>query len=399
MLHADAGGSSTSKRILYTAISIAHLSSFHRPILRRLKNQGCHIHVAANSSPGFELDEADLLIDPSFARNPFSWANAKALFKLTSIIRKGGYDIVHCHTPVASVLTRLAALFSRGPRPTVIYTSHGFHFFPGGAISNWLLWFPVEWVLARFTDMIIVINRWDQWAANRLLHAKDVRLIPGMGVDLERFAPVSAKLKQEIKHDLQLQPDDLVIAYVAEFIPRKNHRILILMMRDLIKKHPTIRMLFVGRGPTLQACQSLVSDFGIQEHVSFLGYRRDVDKLLKAADVAVSASRHEGLGIGIVEAMASGLPIVATQDRGHKELIEDDINGWLVPQESVYDFINKVSTLLTDEDLRRSFGFNGQQRAQKFSVGASLATLADIYASFGVAKTSMEKDLENSGSI
>lgn len=366
-------------RVLYTAISQGHLCVFHRPVLKHLRARGYCVHVVANPSPGFQLDEADRVTDVQFGRNPFSLQNLSALRSLIRLVRADTFALLHCHTPVASALARVAALFVKGPKPVVVYTAHGFHFYPGAPWSSWLLWFSLEWWLTRITDVLVVINRWDERAAQRFLRAKRVFRIPGMGVDLERFKPATDAGRLKVRQALRIDADSLVVLYVAELIPRKNHGLVIEALPDILQVVPNTIVLFAGDGPLEDVYKAQCETLGIASNVRFLGFRPDVDALCRAADIAVSASRHEGLGIGVAEAMASGLPVVASEDRGHRELVAPGENGWLFGQNDRDAFVRFVLALASDAEMRKRYGARGRERVAAFSVTASVQSLSGVY--------------------
>ena len=372
-------GKTGSPRILYTAISQGHLCVFHRPVLKHLRSRGYLVIAVANQSPGFQLDEADQVSDIQFGRNPLSLRNLAALRQMIRLVRTNAYTLIHCHTPVASALTRVASFFARRPKPVVVYTAHGFHFYPKAPWSSWLLWFSLEWVLTRITDVIVVINRWDERAAQRFLRAKRVFRIPGMGVDLERFKPASNEERRKARQALSIDGGSFVLLYVAELIPRKNHGFVVDALPDILEIVPNTTVLFAGDGPLEGAYKAQCERLGIAKHVRFLGFRADVEALCRAADIAVSASRHEGLGIGLAEAMASGLPIVASEDRGHRELVVSGENGWIFNQNDREAFVRSVLALASDADLRMRFGTRGRELIAAFSVSASLQSLSDVY--------------------
>jgi glycosyltransferase EpsD len=347
---------------------------------------GCEVHAAASPSTDLQIRaEVDEFHPIHFSRGPLSVANFAALRNLVRVVRSCEFDLIHCHTPAASALTRLAGLVATG-RPRVIYTVHGFHFFPNAPIRNWLFWFTTEFVLARATRGIITINRWDEAAANRLLRARDVRYIPGIGVDTERFRPAAAELRSEVRKELGLSESALVVMYVAEFIPRKNHRLVLEAFAELLSDIGGAILLLPGDGPHEPRLRALAQDLGIGESVRFLGFRRDIPRLAAAADMAVSGSRHEGLPIGVAELMASGVPAVVSEDRGHCDLVEHGRSGYIFPQDDREKLVGYLRDLARAPELRKSMGREARTKALGFGVDASVAAMGAIYRDFGVGK-------------
>ena len=366
------------KSILYIAISKGHLAVFHEPHLRWLRSNNYFVDVAAGPSPGFMIKEVDDYHEVIFARSPFSWQNMRAFHALVKLLRAKPYTLVHCHTPVASVLSRLASLFAKG-RPVVLYTAHGFHFFPGAPLNNWVLWFSIEWLCTRLTDFVITINRWDEAAAKRWLRAKRVRLIPGIGIDMEHFHYRSVMEYEVQRKKLNIPKDAFVLLYIAEFIPRKNHAFLIQAIEKLQVKIPGLILLLAGDGPLLESTQADCASRGLSSMVNFLGFRRDISEISLAADLSVSSSLQEGLGLGLAELMASGVPVVASEDRGHRELVKHGLTGFLFPQNDEDAFVNYVVKLAEDPELRRTMGHEAREHIQSFSLNESVASMAKIY--------------------
>ncbi|WP_186378749.1 glycosyltransferase family 4 protein [Sphingobium sp. B2] len=365
-------------RILYVAVSQGHLAVFHNPYLSSLRARGHIVDVAAGATQEFALAEVNSFHDIRFARSPLRWANVRAFWQLVRLMRTNRYSLVHCHTPVASALTRLTTVFARG-RPVVLYTAHGFHFFPSAPRRNWLLWFPLEWLLTRLSDFVITINHWDFEAARRLLRASRPRFIPGVGVDLTRFANLSIEDARAMRAHMGISERMLVILYIAEFIPRKNHAFLLTAFARIREQVPNACLLLLGDGPLQDAVRTQAAALGLTDAVHLLGFRRDVPALTNIADIAVSTSRQEGLGLGLAEAMACGLPVIASEDRGHRELVRDGETGFLYPQGDMDAFIERVVQLARDPVRRVAFGEAGRIHAQAFGLPAALAAMRAIY--------------------
>lgn len=365
-------------RILYVAVSQGHLAVFHKPYLRWLRSEGATVDIAARAVDGFQLPEVDEFHDITFERNPFSLGNVSSLLRLVRIVRRQRYDILHCHTPVASALTRLVRPFAKG-RPITMYTAHGFHFFPGAPHRNWWIWFTLEWLLSRLTDLLITINRWDFDAARTKLRARRARLVPGVGVDLARFSGEAGASRVAIRAELAIPSDAVVLVYIAEFIPRKNHAFLIRVFAEIVKKEPGAVLVLAGDGPLIPEIEHMIRSLDLSRNVRMAGFRRDIPELVSASDIAVSTSRQEGLGIGLAEGMAGGLPVVASDDRGHRELVIDQETGFLVRQDDLDGFVARTCELIADPDRRLSMGAEGRERVVAFGLDSALAAMVPIY--------------------
>ena len=228
------------KKVLFTATVVkTHINVFHLPYLKWFKEQGYEVHVAAKNDFINEpciIPNCDKHYDINFARFPFSKANIKAYKQLKKLIQENNYDIIHCHTPVAGVLTRLAA--KNNKNTTVIYTAHGFHFFKGAPLINWLIYYPVERFCAGFTDKLITINREDYERAKRFKLRKNgkVYYVPGVGIDLEKIQNLKVDVKQK-KAELCIQENTPVLLSVGELNKNKNHEIVLQALNKIKDKN------------------------------------------------------------------------------------------------------------------------------------------------------------------
>ena len=289
------------------------------------KEKGYEVHVATNGREKIPYCDVKHVI--SFERSPIKVNNLKAIKDLKKIIDKEKFDIIHCHTPMGSVVTRIAAKKARKRGTRVIYTAHGFHFFKGAPILNWIIFYPIEKHLSRYTDCLITINQEDYELAKRKFKAKQIELVHGVGVDENKFNfEMTKEEKHKLRESLGLKDDDFVIIYVAELSKRKNQGMLIKAVKELIEEGKTnIKVLLPGTDSMKGYYQKMSKDLGIEENIKFLGYRKDIPKLLKISDLYVSTAKQEGLPVNIMEAMCCGLPIVATDCRGNRDLVNDCI--------------------------------------------------------------------------
>lgn len=370
------------KRILYTATSDIHIQTFHIPYLKWLKSAGLEIHLAVENRGGVNLDFCDYIHYVTFSRTPFHFRNIGAYVKLRELIDKYQFSIIHCHTPAISVLTRLAAISARKRGARVLYTAHGFHFFKGAPVRNWILYYPVEKILSAFTDGIITINSEDYEMIRSRFWNKHSFKINGIGVDSERFKPISSQERLKLRSENHLQDSDFVLIYVAEFIPRKNHAFLIAAMPYLREKIPNLKLLLVGQGSLLPAMKRLAVNLGVDSSIYFLGWRDDVAQLSALADIGVSSSKQEGLGLGLAEEMLCSIPVVASIDRGHREMVEHGKNGYLFRQGDTSSFVDLMVDLYNDRQKRLTFGKCAYEKAQKFLLSNSLNSMQDIYLKF-----------------
>lgn len=371
-----------NKKVLFCATVDYHFKAFHIPYLKWFKEQGWEVHIVAFGD--LKLPYVDKKFNIPIQRTPFKKENLEAYKELKKIIKENEYKIIHCHTPMGGVLSRLAAIQARKNGTKVIYTAHGFHFCKGAPIMNWLLYYPIEWLLASKTDCLITINNEDySRAIAHKFKAEQIKYVHGVGVDTDLFEPVHKFHKSVLRAERGYGDDDFLMLYAAEFNKNKNQKLLIESLALIKDKIPSAKLLLAGEGPLLDDCKQLAIDLGVKDKVDFLGLRSDIHYLLKMSDMAVASSFREGLPVNIMEAMACALPVVATENRGHKELIKDGMNGWLISQDSRVDFSNKIMALAENESLRKSMGLIGRKQVmEKYSVHKVLIQKEDIYRSY-----------------
>lgn len=333
------------KKVLFTATVDSHILAFHTPYLKYFKEKGYEVHVATNGDE--KIPYCDKKIKIPFERSPYKINNIKAIKQLKKIINKEKYEIIHTHTPMGSVVTRIAAAHSRKENKTrVIYTAHGFHFYKGAPKKNWLIYYPIEKILARYTDDLITINKEDYELAKKKFKTK-VHYIPGVGIDPKKFdIKMTDKEKEELRKSLGLTKNDFVMIYPAELNYNKNQIFLIDVMEEICKRHSNIHLLLAGKDSFNGYYQKIVKEHNLENNIHFLGFRNDIPQLLKISNISVSSSLREGLPLNIIEAMYMGLPIVATECRGMSDLIKKES---LIKKNSKEQFINRIIKTYSNE--------------------------------------------------
>ena len=368
-----------TKTILFCATVDYHFKAFHQPVMKWFKEQGWQVHIAASGHLNIPYVDKKYIIPVH--RSPFHMRNRAAYLELSSIINKGEYEIVHCHTPMGGLLARLAARKARIKGTRVIYTAHGFHFFKEAPFVNWLLYYPIEKWLANYTDCLITINEEDYGLLmHRPFNAGRIEKINGVGVDIDKFAPIGNSEKLARRKSQGYLAEDYLLFYAAEFNRNKNHQFLITSINRLRTLVPNVKLLLAGEGELLEECRRLVKKLNICEHVEFLGFRNDIDKLLPICDVLVSASYREGLPVNVMEGMACGLPVIATRNRGHNELIQDCQNGWIVEPNDMQSMVDKLAVLYSNRKMAMVMGAYGREIIEKsYSVEMVLHQVSEVY--------------------
>ena len=369
-------------KVLLVATVQSHICQFHRPLVAMLHEHGCEVHVAARNNlaekNGLKLDFVEQVFDVPFQRSPFSPKNLGAYKQLKEIIDEGGYDVIHCNTPVGGVLGRLAARKARKHGTKVFYTAHGFHFYKGAPKKNWLIWYPIEKFMCRYTGKLITITREDYDLASAKFHTQ-VERIHGVGANTAKYHKLSEAECMELRHELGYADDDKLLLCTGELLPNKNQITAIRTMKILTEKQSNIKLLLAGNGPTLPELQAEVAALGLQEPVEFLGYRTDLERYANIADVIVSCSYREGLPMNIVEGMLLSKPVVASYNRGHRELIAPDVTGYMVPPADANAFAEKILMLLNDFALADRMGHAGYEKAQLYADTNVRQELGNIY--------------------
>lgn len=371
------------KKVLFVATVVRlHINMFHKPFIKWFHDQGWQVDVAANN----DYENKDDCVIPfcehhyvmPFERSPFKKGNLEAYKQLKALLDREHYDIIHCHTPMGAVVARLAAGSARNRGTKVIYTAHGFHFFNGAPLVNWLVYYPVERILAHKTDLLLTMNQEDYRRA-KTFKAKRVELVNGVGMDLSHFSVAESEEKQEVRKELGLSQGDTFAISVAQLIKRKNHSVLI----DAVNKlhDPSFHLFILGDGVQEQALRDKVKVLGLENQIHLLGFRNDVYRLCRAADLFLFASLQEGLPVAVMEAMACGLPIIASNIRGNVDLIDPEKGGWLVAPTDADGFADAIrSALQSQKNWDQMMEYN-IRKVQQYGIPAVVEQMAGIYQS------------------
>ena len=363
-------------KILYVT-TVGGTMGFFKDFIKRLIDEGNDVDITTNEQdypiPQCYYEWGCKIFHIDTSRSPLSFGNVRAIKQLKKIVIENKYDIVHCHTPIAAMCTRIACRRARKSGTRVIYTAHGFHFFRGAPKKNWLLYYPVEKLCARFTDVLITINREDYDLAKRKLRAGRVEYVAGVGIDVDRFACVTVDKAQK-KASLGIGENAPVVFSVGELNENKNHRTALFA----ISKIDGVHYVVAGKGALLTSLNETAASLGISDRVHFLGYREDVLELYGIADVFLHPSYREGLPVSVMEAMASGLAIVASRIRGNEDLVED-AGGILVAPSDVCGFREAVEKLICDKASRLAMGEYNKEAAKKYSSSVIDGALLEIY--------------------
>ena len=337
------------KKALLIATVQSHIGQFHKPLMRLLKENGWEVHVAARDNlaekNGLQLEYPDKVFNIPFQRSPFSPHNLNAYKQLNRVLSENHYDVIHCNTPVGGILGRLAGNKYRKSGTQVFYTAHGFHFYKGAPKQNWVIYYPIEKWMARYTDKLITITTEDYILAKEKFHCP-VYYMHGVGANSIKYYPISIEEQEKQKKELRLE--GRILVNVGELLPNKNQKTAILAMKKIVEKVPNAKLLIAGNGPERENLERLVEELGLRDHVTFLGYTTQLQKYLQICDCEIACSYREGLPLNVMEAMLCGKPVVGSNNRGHRELIRDGVNGYIIEPNDLDGYVAKILLILDD---------------------------------------------------
>ena len=368
-------------KILYVT-TVGITMGFFKSLIRELLNRGDTVDIAANELNGESIIPAcyrewGCKVYPiSCSRSPLNKRNIAAVGEIKRIVSDGNYDIVHCHTPVAATCTRIACKELRKSGVKVIYTAHGFHFYKGAPIKNWLLYYPIEWLCAHWTDVLITINREDFEIAKKHMHAKRVKYVPGVGIDVKKFTGI--QVDRTAKHrEIGVPKDAIILLSVGELNENKNHAVIIKALAKLNDKN--IHYVIAGTGNQKDELERLASSLGISNNVHLLGYRSDVFELYSIADVFAFPSIREGLPVAAMEAMAAGVPIVAANNRGTRDIFENGKSAIICNHDDVDGFVSAIQEMISNHEKRRTYATANMLAVRRYDMTTIQPEMRDIY--------------------
>lgn len=367
------------KRVLMLASVASMIDQFNMPNIALLQKLGYEVDVACNFIEGNTCSDervAELkqklqdmhvhCYQIDFARNiKHMGQNMKALWQVEALMKQNTYEFCHCHSPIGGVVARIAG---HRTKTKVIYTAHGFHFYQGAPVMNWLVYYPVEKMLSRWTDVLITINHEDYKLAKKKFKMKKLTYVPGIGIDTQRES-LSQKEKEEKRKELGIPQDAFLITNAAEFTPNKNQKTVIEAIEQL--HNPNIYFVMCGIGEKKAELEQYVKEHGLEKHIRFVGFRNDLHEILQTSDCFVLSSFREGLSVALMEAMAEGLPVVCGRIRGNVDLIKDGKGGILVSPENKEDYeaaFRKLYEMKQKEFQKfENIGLNNRNKVEAFS--------------------------------
>ena len=357
------------KKLLITSTELMMIQ-FLVPHVKYLSENGFRVEIACSEVGGRMEDVRNALegvVDAihvlRLERSPVNPRNFLGYQDLRKLLHENHYDVIWTNEPVMGVVTRLAANKYRRKGTKVVYMCHGFHFYKGASLPNWLIFYPVERFMSRFCDMIVTINHEDE-ARAKTFHSPRVEYIHGIGVNTDRLH--NRNEQSDIRAELGLTNEDFLVLSVGELNENKNQQVIIRAVAQL--KDPKIHYLLCGKGDQREKLESLAKELGIAEHVHFLGYRKDVVDICYQCDVFAHPSRREGLGLAPLEAMYCGLPLVTSNVQGIPDYVENGVTGFMCDPTDVDGFAEHLQLLIRDKNLRERMVQTNLQQSDRYSV-------------------------------
>ncbi|MDK6687200.1 glycosyltransferase family 4 protein [Aerococcus sp. UMB8623] len=370
------------KALMYASVA-SMIDMFNMNNIEILKDLGYQVDVACNFEDRSTTTDAKIEafkqklhdLDVSYYHLPIPRQMSKIgdiikSYQLSKKLAEKNYDLVHCHSPIGAALCRLAF---RQSRTKVIYTAHGFHFYDGAPLKNWLIFYPVEKILARYTDILITINQEDYERAKGF-KAPKVEYVPGIGIDIKKSK--NGEIASNIRTELGINDTDMILLSIGELNDNKNHKVVIEALNEVNKSN--IHYVICGEGPNHHKLEELALQLGLDNNVHILGFRADIASILKQADIFVFPSKREGLPVSLMEAMAAGLPCIVSDVRGNKDLIVGDNEIKFSPYD-IQHISNSIVKLSMDKKYRERLGDANLNRIEMFSSERVKNNMKQIY--------------------
>ena len=364
------------KRVLYVTTVSRTINAFLIPHIEMLLENEYEVHCACSIDKPVDeelLNKGVKVFEVPFSRNPLGIGNIKAFKKLNDLQRLYSYDIVHVHTPIASIYGRLLKIKHNNIK--TIYTAHGYHFFKGGSKLGWLLYYPIEKVMARLSDAVININSEDYKITKNKLKPKKCYFVNGVGIDLKKYRKLSEDMISSIKERLGLKANDFVVLMIAELNKNKNHIQIINAIERLKDKYPNIKLLCAGDGENINYLSEQIISKDLQNSIFMLGYRQDINNLINISDVGILMSYREGLPRNLMEFMACGRKVIATNIRGCRDIVCSESVGTLVEVGNAKATADAIEKYYLAKDRK----FVISDEINKYDIGSVNSQLYSVY--------------------
>ena len=365
-----------SERILFVSSNATHIRNFHIPYIKALQERGYTVDVACGMDDR-GVPQADHVYPLPFVKKMTSPRNLGAVLQLRRLLQENRYALMCCHTSLAAYFARLAALSLGKNRPVVCNMMHGYLFDDGSSPAKRAILASAEAQTRSVTDLLLTMNRWDTDYAEAHRLGRRIAFVPGVGVHFDRFDAVSPAEGRAFRAELGVDEEKFLLVYAAEFSPRKNQETLI---RALAELPDEIVLALPGQGELWEQCRTLAAELGVSHRVLLPGLVSNVPHWYRAADAAVSSSRSEGLPFNVMEAKYCALPVVATEVKGHTDLIEDGVDG-LFPFGDSAACAAQIRKLAADRARAAAMGAEAHRRVLPYGIDTVLPQVMREYLS------------------
>ena len=368
------------KKILFAASTLSHIENFHIPYLKYFKDNDFEVHIMGKGNNKSPIPYVDKVISINFEKNMFSFKNFISAFKISKLIKKEKYSTISTHTILASFFTRLGIMLSLKKHPLVINTVHGYLFDENSNFIKKVIMILAEKFVRPVTDTILVMNSTDYEIAKKYnLYKKNLYSINGMGINASKFPFSTEENKSYLREKYNIPKDDFLLIYVAEFSKRKNQKFLIESLKGLISEgYNNVKLLLLGDGVLLDDMKQYSKTLGIEDNIIFKGYIKEVCNYYQISDICVSSSRIEGLPFNIMEAMSTGLPVIASKIKGHIDLVNPGENGFLYEYNNINEFCNHVKVLYNDRNLLNNMKISSHDLSKNYSLESVFTEITRI---------------------
>ncbi len=369
-------------------LMMAPMGSVHRRFnaanIEALRNLGCEVHLLANFEKGDGTEQQNLEYAERCRQEgivihslPFVRAsllkNIGLVKEIKSLFKRENFNIIHAHTETGGLLLRLS--ISAAERAKFVYTPHGMSFYKGAPLKTQLIYRPIErWIcggmdanLGMNLEELDVLQKWDR---------KTAYYVHGIGLDLKRNQSVTVS-REEIRNRFGIPDDAMMIVSVGELDDNKNHSSVVRALGEL--RQNNLYYVVCGVGTKRDELIALAKSCGIGDKVILAGYRKDIPNILHAADLFIFPSYHEGLPVSLMEAMASGLPVICSKIRGNVDLIQEGRNGFLFNPNDYNTLIPKIQAIISNRELMKYMSEQNKEDVEGFSYRVVVNELETIY--------------------
>lgn len=376
-----------TNKVLILASVASMIDQFNISNINILKKMGYEVHIACNFKLGNTCNDERIsmlknhlsVMQVNYYQIDFMRSitkisdNIKAYKQVLDLVSKNNYKFIHCHSPIGGVIGRI---IGKVTNTKIIYTAHGFHFYKGAPLFNWVIYYPIELLLSRFTDVLITINREDFKLASKKFKAKKIVYVPGVGIDTFKFRNIYINITEK-KESLGIPENSFILLSIGELNKNKNHEAIIRALK--IFNNPKIHYLICGQGNLRDYLINISFKLGLQNQVHFLGFRDDIAEICKVSDIFLFPSIREGLGLAALEAMASGLPLITSNVHGILDYSVNGITGLNVNPKDISGFAKAISKLFNEPNLRNEIGINNEKKAELFDSKIINTKMFEIY--------------------